>query len=96
MKAKALGTSQVNFVDNNGRAVTGTSIYIAFSDEKVTGLKADKVFVRSDIELPDIKPNDTLELLFDMRGRVEAVNKLWQQSATRRLPSRCHKRRNKW
>ena len=76
MKATLLGVQRVHFTSNDGQPVNGNSFYIAFSDENVEGLKTDKVFVREGIEIPkDIKLNDSIDLSFNMKGRVEKIVK---------------------
>lgn len=76
MKVTLLGAQRVSFVSNDGQPVNGNSLYVAFSDENVDGLKTDKVFVREGIEIPkEIKLNDTIDLSFNMKGRVEKIVK---------------------
>ena len=45
-------------------------------DPNVDGMKVEKVFVKPEIKLPDCKINDTIDISFNMRGKVEAVNKI--------------------
>lgn len=76
MLAKLLGTSEVHFTDNNGRTVDGMNIYTAFQDENTNGYKVDKFFLKEGISLPkDTKLNDTIDLSFNMKGKVEKISK---------------------
>lgn len=73
MQAVVLGFSELNFRSGNGDLIQGTQLFYAFPDENTVGHKADKVFVKKNIQLPDMKPNDTINLFFDRKGKVEAV-----------------------
>ncbi|MBE6814370.1 MAG: hypothetical protein E7522_02855 [Ruminococcaceae bacterium] len=76
MQFKLLGIQPINFTNKNGEVISGTNIYVAYADENVTGLKSDKFFLKEEINLPDCKPNDNLQLAFDMRGRVINIEKV--------------------
>lgn len=76
MQAKLLGFMGVDFTNTNGEKVKGTNIYLGFKDANVTGMKAQKFFVKEDIKFPEqIKVNDVLEIGFDYRGKVESITK---------------------
>ena len=75
MLAKLLGIKKINFKnENTGEQISGTSLYIAFSDENTIGTKCDKVFVRDEKLIPKtLKPNDTLNLGFNYKGKIEFI-----------------------
>ena len=75
MQAKLLGIQIVSFTNNNGETVNGSNIFCAFKDENVEGLRTEKFFLKDGIKLSDCKINDTLNLGFNMRGKVESVSK---------------------
>lgn len=75
MQVKVLGISQVKFTNNNGETVNGTNLYCGYKDENTVGIRADKFFLKNGIQA-DCKPNDTIELVFNMRGKVESVHKV--------------------
>lgn len=76
MTVKLLGVKHIHFTNNNGEEINGTNIYCAFKDENVEGLRTEKFFLKEGITLPkDIKQNDTVELEFNMNGKVEKVLK---------------------
>lgn len=76
MRVQLVGKKAVNFTNNSEEVVTGTSIYVAFPDENVEGLRTEKFFLKEGITLPkDTKLNDTIDLSFNMNGKVEAVFK---------------------
>ena len=76
MKAKFVGIQELNFQTNRGENIVGNNLFILHEDENVTGLKASKIFVKEGINLPkDIKLNDTLDISFNMKGKVEAIYK---------------------
>ncbi len=75
MQIKLMGFQKVNFTNNIGQTITGINIYGAFKDENVEGLKTEKFFIRDGIKMPECKLNDTLEISFNMKGKVEAIHK---------------------
>ena len=76
MKAKFLGSKGVDFINNAGQAIKGTTMYYAFKDESVSGLCADKAFLKPSIGLPEgIKSGDEIEVTFDNRGKILTVGK---------------------
>ncbi|WP_069999861.1 hypothetical protein [Cellulosilyticum sp. I15G10I2] len=76
MKAKFVGIQDLNFQNDKGETITGKNLFIVYEDENVTGLKAGKLFLKEGTTLPkDVKLNDTLELSFNMKGKVEAIFK---------------------
>lgn len=76
MRVQLVGKKAVNFTNNSEEVVTGTSIHVAFPDENVEGLRTEKFFLKEGITLPkDTKLNDTIDLSFNMNGKVEAVFK---------------------
>lgn len=75
MLAKLVGFQTVDFTNNNGERVSGTTIFCAFNDEKVEGLRTEKFFLKEGIKLPECKLNDMIDISFNMKGKVEMVNK---------------------
>lgn len=76
MQAKLIGVQQINFTNNNGEAINGTNLFVAFKDENVEGLRTDKFFIKDGITLPkDTKLNDTIELSFNYKGKIEMIYK---------------------
>lgn len=75
MQVKLVGVQPVNFTNNNGETINGTNIFCAFRDENVEGLRTEKFFLKDGIKLPDCKINDTIEISFNMNGKVEMLYK---------------------
>jgi len=76
MQAKLIGVMSVNFSNANGEQIQGNSIFLAFKDENVQGLRTEKFFLKDSIALPEqVKINDTLEISFNHKGKIESVNK---------------------
>lgn len=73
MLMRVLGIAPVDFKSQDGAQIKGFSVYTAFEDERVTGERTEKLFVRQGIELPKMSIGDTVDVLFNMRGKVEAV-----------------------
>lgn len=76
MQAKLIGVMDVNFTNNNGEAIHGTNIFVAFKDENVEGFRTEKFFLKNGISLPkDTKLNDTIDLSFNHKGKIEMIYK---------------------
>ena len=75
MQVKLVGVQPVNFINNNGETINGTNIFCAFRDENVDGLRNEKFFIKDGIKLLDCKINDTIEISFNMKGKVEMLYK---------------------
>lgn len=68
---------KVNFTNNQNEAVQGLNIFVAFQDENVEGLRAEKFFLKDTIALPkDTKINDVIDIVFNFKGKIEAINKV--------------------
>lgn len=77
MQAKLLGVMKVNFTNNQNEAVQGLNIFVAFQDENVEGLRAEKFFLKDTIALPkETKINDVIDIVFNFKGKIEAINKV--------------------
>lgn len=76
MQMTLVGVAPVSFVNNAGETIKGQNIYVLFKDENTNGLKAEKLFLKDGIDLPkETKLNDTLNVSFNMKGRVEMIYK---------------------
>lgn len=76
MQVKLVGVQRVNFTNNNGETINGINIFCAFKDENVEGLRTEKFFIKPEIKLPELKLNESLNLSFNMKGKVEAIYKI--------------------
>lgn len=76
MTVKLLGIQLVNFTNNNGETIKGTNIYCCFKDDGVEGLRTEKFFLKDGIKLPECKVNDTIDISFNMKGKVEMIYKV--------------------
>ncbi|MBR4981239.1 MAG: hypothetical protein IKY94_01605 [Lachnospiraceae bacterium] len=74
MQIRLIGRQILDFQSGTG-SVKGTNLFGAYKDENVEGLRCDRFFVKDGIEIPECKINDTLNLSFNMRGKVESVSK---------------------
>lgn len=75
MVAKLLGIQIINFTNSKGETINGTNVFCAFKDENVEGLRTEKFFLKDEIKLPECKLNDTIDISFNMKGKVEMVRK---------------------
>ena len=76
MQIRLIGVQPVKFTNNNGETISGTNIYCAFKDENVDGLKTEKFFIKPEVKFPECKINDTIEISFNMKGKVENLYKV--------------------
>lgn len=75
MQVKLIGVQRVNFTNNAGEVINGTKLFCAFKDENVEGLRTESFFVKPEIKIPECKINDAIELLFNMKGKIEMIYK---------------------
>lgn len=75
MQVSLVGVQRVNFTNNVGEVIKGTKLFCAFKDENTDGLKTEAFFVKPEVKIPECKINDTIELSFNMRGKIEKISK---------------------
>lgn len=75
MKAKLMGYSPVSFTTKDGKLIEGMTFSIAHPDEHTTGMRVERFFIKSNIEIPQIKVGDEITLVFSQHGKVEAITK---------------------
>ncbi len=73
MRARLLGTRELNFQSGDGIMVKGFQWYISFPEENVVGEMTDKLFLRDGFTLPACKPGDMLEITFNRKGKPETI-----------------------
>ena len=74
MQVQILGFQMVDFTTKKGDVIRGSNLFVGWEDENVTGMHTEKFFVKDGIELPkDTKINDSVDLSFNMHGKVEAI-----------------------
>ena len=77
MQMKIIGLADVKFKNVVGEIIQGTTLYTAYQSKQVKeGMKTDKVFIPTEIELPELKAGDQVEMFFNNRGRAEYVEKI--------------------
>lgn len=76
MQVQLVGVQHINFTNGNGEKISGKNLFVAFRDENVEGLRTEKSFLKEGITLPkETKLNDTIELSFNHKGKIEMVYK---------------------
>ena len=76
MQVNLVGFRALDFKSDSGDQIKGTQLFVSFPDSETTGNMTERLFIRSETQLPqNLKPGDTLEVSFNMRGKVEAVAK---------------------
>lgn len=70
-----LGKKNVAFTADDGREITGTTLYLGYETEGVEGMAADKVFI-SAAKMPkkEIVVGSDVDILFNRYGKVETIN----------------------
>lgn len=77
MEVKLLGVQKIHFTNNSGEEINGLKIFGSYQDENVEGVRTADFFLKNGINLPkDTKLNDTLNISFNMKGKVESVSKV--------------------
>ena len=72
MKAKFMGVQNMDFVaEETGERIVGKKLHlvsvVAENDQFMTGYRVATVFVRDCFHLPDLKPGDTIDLVYTQR-----------------------------
>ncbi len=75
MLLNVAGRADVSFTDDKGREVRGVSLWVLYNDDRVEGQKTEKLYCKQGIA-EDIRPGDTVQVNFDMRGKVESISKV--------------------
>ena len=70
MRVKLLGYQKVDFKDDSGSGIRGTSIFISYTENGVQGEKAEKKFLPDGFGLPALHPGDFLDLDCNTRGKI--------------------------
>ncbi|MCL2562653.1 MAG: hypothetical protein FWE08_01275 [Oscillospiraceae bacterium] len=91
MQVTLQGYRQLDFKSDNGEQVKGTQLFVSFEDDTVTGKMTDKLFVRSEVRLPEnLKQGDVLNLQFNMKGKVQSIRQ--EQDKSSSMPSLDNKK----
>lgn len=76
MRAKLIGYSQVRFTTpDDGKLIEGMTLSVGYPEEHTTGMRAERFFVKKDIEIPQVKIGEDIQIFFNQRGKVEAITK---------------------
>lgn len=74
MKVQLLGVQTLQFKTDSGNLIEGHNLYIGYTDENVSGMKASKIFVNKSVALPQgLKQGSMLEIAFNMKGKPEKI-----------------------
>lgn len=75
MKAKLIGYSPVGFTTPDGKRIEGMTLSVGCPDEHTTGMRAERFFVKKEIEMPQVKIGEDINIYFTQRGKVESITK---------------------
>ena len=75
MKAKLIGFSPVGFTTPAGKLIEGMTLSVGYTDENTTGMRAERFFVKKEIEIPQVKIGENINIFFNQKGKVEAITK---------------------
>lgn len=68
------GLRDLDFINEEGKPVQGTQLFVSYPWEGVTGEITDKFFVQRGFPLPaEIAPGDILDVAFNRKGRPEKI-----------------------
>lgn len=69
-----LGKRPVSFKSDDGKDITGTTLYLGYEEEGVEGMKVDKVFIAA-AKMPkeDIVVGTEVDVVFNRRGKVDSI-----------------------
>ncbi|MCL2188086.1 MAG: hypothetical protein FWC16_03430 [Defluviitaleaceae bacterium] len=68
------GKRELDFKDQTGNLVQGTSLFVSFKEDGVEGQATAKIFAKKGFVFPDnIKIGDNIECFFNQRGKLDAI-----------------------
>lgn len=74
MKAQLIGVQPLQFKTDSSNLIEGHTLYIGYTDENVSGMKASKIFVNKSVALPQgLKQGSMLEIEFNIKGKPEQI-----------------------
>ena len=76
MLVKFFGKQGLKFKTEAGGDIEGTKIYVGFQEENVEGLRTDGFFVKKEIDIPEVKLGEQLDVRFNRHGKIEAIFKV--------------------
>lgn len=74
MLAYLLGYRPLDFTNDRGELVKGTQAFIASQEDGVIGQRADKLFLKDGMELPELVPGMALDVVYNRKGKPEKVS----------------------
>ena len=75
MQVTLQGFRNLDFKSKDGEQIKGTQLFVTFLDAETTGYMTERLFIRPEVQLPTLKQGDLLDVSFNMRGKVEVVEK---------------------
>ena len=75
MKAVLLGKRKVAFTAEDGREISGTTVYLGFDDDgDVEGMVCQKEFISSSVAIyKDLTVGKELEVTYNRKGKISAI-----------------------
>ncbi|MDD4391071.1 MAG: hypothetical protein PHW03_09825 [Eubacteriales bacterium] len=79
MEFEVIGNRVLDFEGKDGSSVSGMQLFLAYSDDEISGRGCMKMFIPerklSQFALP-FEPGDRIRVNFDMRGKVHSIEPL--------------------
>lgn len=74
MKHTVLGKKAVSFTAADGKVIEGTTLFVAYDDDNVIGMAADKIFI-SAAKMPkgNIEVGSDIDIYFNRFGKVDSI-----------------------
>lgn len=74
MQAITHGIQIVDFTNDQGERIEGTRLYIGYRDDKVTGQRTDKLFLKKGFPVPkELVPGAVIDLSFDINKHLDKL-----------------------
>lgn len=75
MIVQVVGKQRLDFDTKEGSHINGTNFFILYPNSNVDGLKADRIFVPIEIEIPKgLELNKKANFDFDNKGKVVGIS----------------------
>lgn len=79
MKVKVIGKKVIDFTNQQtGDRVQGTNIFVTYEEDGVEGVKADKIFIRSDskVSIPVFSYGKVYDFVYEGLGRKQTLKRI--------------------
>ena len=68
MNCKVMGVKRLDFDEIHGR-----QIWVAFDEKDVEGKACERYFISDTQEVPELSPNQNIDVIYNRKGKIESI-----------------------